>query len=407
MTIDIFCARQPIFDRQQRVIGYELLYRSGPDNAFGVNGPSADVASAESLDRSLLGFGLDRLTAGRQVFVNTSRRILLNQMYTLLPKDRTVLEVLETITPDDEVVAACRRLKDDGYTLALDDFVWTPAHAPLVELADLIKIDFLHHDHGARCRAIDQWSDGTRRLLAEKVESESDWRDGHAAGYHLFQGFFFARPQMVQGKDLPANKIAYLRLLKELQNEDVDLDRVEEIISQEVALSVKLLRFLNSAGFGWHYDVTDIRQGVRLLGSGPLRKWASLVAVIGLSSGKPQELIVTALTRARFAECLAPLLRMPERVLELFLAGLLSTLDALTDRPLVEALAPLAVAPEIRAALLEGAPPLGDALRIVLGFERGRWDVVERACRAVDADEEAVGQVYTDSILWAEDHAQP
>lgn len=406
MIQDIFVARQPIFDRSLRVIGYELLHRRSAENAFGDDPPSADVASAENLDRSLLGFGLERLTAGRDVYVNASRRVLLNEIYTLLPPERTVLEVLETIEPDAEIVAACRRLREHGYRLALDDFVFTPAHAPMLELADIVKIDFRAHPEQARTDFVKRWG-GTRKLLAEKVETEEDWKQASDAGYEYFQGYFFARPQVLQTRNLSPNKVTYLRLLKEMHSSEPDLDAIETIIAQDVSLSVKLLRYLNSAGFGWSHEVTSIRQGVRVLGERPLRKWVSLVAVMGLASGKPQELIVVALTRARFAEQLGRLLGLQHLELELFLAGLLSTIDALTDRPLVEALAPLAVAPSIREALLEGSPPLGDALRIVIGFERGRWNVVEKLCAQYGAGEEDVARAYGDAVLWAEDHAQP
>ncbi len=406
MTQDIFVARQPIFDRSLRVTGYELLYRRSTENSFGTDGPNADVASAENLDRTLLGFGLERLTAGRDVYVNASRRVLLNEIYTLLPPERTVLELLETIEPDAEIVAASRRLKEHGYRLALDDFVFTPAHAPLLELADIVKVDFRQHPEASRASYVRQWGQG-RMMLAEKVETEEDWKQASDAGYTYFQGYFFARPQVLQAKDLPPNKVTYLRLLRELHSTTPNLEAIETIIAQDVALSVKLLRYLNSAGFGWSHEVTSIRQGVRVLGERPLRKWASLVAVMGLSSGKPQELIVIALTRARFAEALAPLLGLPHLELELFLVGLLSTVDALTDRPLVEALAPLAVAPSIREALLDGAPPLGDPLRIVIGFERGRWNVVEKLCAQYRVQEEAVAHAYSEAVLWAEDHAQP
>ncbi len=406
MTHDIFVARQPIFDRSLRVIGYELLYRRSTENSFGEGGPNADVASAENLDRTLLGFGLERLTAGRDVYVNASRRILLNEIYTLLPPERTVIELLETIEPDAEIVAASRKLKEHGYRLALDDFVFTPAHQPLLEMADIVKVDFRQHPETARASYVKEWGHG-RILLAEKVETEEDWKQASDAGYSYFQGYFFARPQVLQAKDLPPNKVTYLRLLRELHSTTPNLEAIETIIAQDVALSVKLLRYLNSAGFGWSHEVTSIRQGVRVLGERPMRKWASLVAVMGLSSGKPQELIVIALTRARFAEMLAPLLGMPELELELFLVGLLSTVDALTDRPLVEALAPLAVAPSIREALLEGAPPLGDPLRIVIGFERGRWNVVEKLCAQYQVCEEDVARAYSEAVLWAEDHAQP
>ncbi len=401
MSMDIFVARQPIFDRHNVVMGYELLFRSGSDNFF--SGASPDAASARNIDTSLMGFGLDSLTGQRLAFVNVSRGALLEELYTLLPPERTVVELLETVAPDQPVLDACKRLKSAGYRLALDDFVPRPEYEPLLPYADILKIDF-RQTRPARIEALaDRFRDHGLGLLAEKVETEADRRQAVNLGFHYFQGYFYCRPEMIHGKDIPPSKLNYLRFLSEINKEDVSFDRVEEIIRQEVALSVKLLRYLNSAGFGWRYEVTTIEQALRLLGVRPLRKWASLMAFGRLADDKPQELVVTALFRARFSELLASLVNLPGHDLELFLTGMLSTMDAMVNRPLEDVLAPMAISEPMQAALLEGAPPLGPVLGLVLSYERGDWEGVSRAASGYRLERDRLHQAYATSVRWAEE----
>lgn len=403
--VDVFVARQPIFDRQRRVAGYELLYRSGAVDHF--DGGDLDVASAVNLERSLLGFGLGTLAGDRDVWVNASRLMLVNDHWALLPAERTVIEVLEHVAPDDEVVAALRRLRRDGYRVALDDFEDKPESETLLALADFVKVDFRAHDERARRRLAHRLLKMDLTLVAEKVETHEEFEHARDTGYTLFQGYFFRRPELMRTRDLGPNRVSYLRLLKEIHADQMDFAVVEGIISQDVAMSIKLLRFLHSASFGWTHEVTSVHQAILLLGERALRRWAALVAVFGLSRGKPTELVVTALTRARFAELLAPRVGFAGRELDLFLTGLLSVVDALTDRPLAEALDGLVLPESIRAALLANAPPFGDTLRLVLACERGDWDAADELLATLGASESDAAAAYTSAVLWAEDHAQP
>lgn len=403
--VEVFVARQPIFDRERRVSGYELLYRSSAANRF--TGEDADVASSVNLERTLLGFGLESLTQGRDAWINASRVMLVNDHWALMPAEHTVVEVLETVTPDADVIAACRRIKRAGYRIALDDFASEPAWEPLVALADIAKVDVRQHDPAA-CRTL------ARRLgklgltlVAEKIESHEEFQAAQSAGYSLFQGYFFCRPELLKTRDMAPNRVSYLRLLKEVHAAELDFGVVEQLIRQDVALSIKLLRFLRSASFGWTHEVTSIQQAILLLGERQLRKWAALVAVFGLGRGKPAELIVTALARARFAERLAPHAGLAGHELELFLCGLLSVVEALTDQPMVEALAGLALPDAVRGALESGAPPLGEVMRLVLAWERADWDEADRLLDAFALSERDAAGAYSEALLWAENHAQP
>ncbi len=403
--VDIFVARQPIFDRERRVTGYELLYRSSEVNAAGPG--RSEVITSVNLERTLLGFGLDTLTANRDAWINVSRHMLVHDHWSMLPAATTVLELLETVEPAPDVVEALRRARAAGYRIALDDFEYSAAYEPVLPLAQYVKIDFRAGTDATR-QALSR--DMRRRnlvLVAEKIEDEAEFTRASALGFTLFQGYFFCRPQIMKTRELAPNRVGFLRLLREVHGKTLDFDAIEQLIEQDVALSLKLLRFLHTAAFGLGREISNIRQALLTLGERNLRKWVSLVAVFGLAQGKPAELVVVALTRARFAELLAEAVGTPDRATDLFLTGLLSVVDALTDQGMEEALAPLAVSADVRSALLDGSPPLGDVLHLVLAWERGQWDESERWMRRLKLAEPAVAPLYADAVLWAEDHAQP
>ena len=404
MTVDIFAARQPIFDRDLRVVGYELLYRQGNRNQFDAIDP--DVASAQLLEHMLLGFGMHSLTRERFAFVNMTRHMLTHQLYSLLPAQRSVLELLETVRPDAEVIAACARARSQGYKLALDDFRYRPEYEPLLAMADIIKVDFREHTGAERVALAQRLRSTSAMLLAEKVESHQDVQHARELGFTLFQGFFFARPEMMRAKDRSPARLTYLQLLRAVNRPETDFAEVERLVQQDVALSLKLLRYLRSAHFVGH-DVGSIRQALLTLGEHGMRRWAALVAVMGLGQGKPSELVVMALTRARFAELIAPALGQQGHELEMFLTGLLSLADALTDQPLAEALAPLGLSVPIRQAILEHGPPFGEGLVLARIWEQGDWDAAPACLERLGLSEEAVQSTYADAVLWAEDVAQP
>ena len=244
-------------------------------------------------------------------------------------------------------------------------------------------------------------------MLAEKIETEEELAMAGNLGFTLFQGYFFCRPQMLKTREIAPNRVGYLRLLREVHSPELDFATVESLIEQDVALALKLLRFLHSAAFGLGRDVSSIRQCLLTLGERHVRKWVSLVAVFGLAQGKPAELVVLALTRARFAELLAPLTGMDDCATDLFLTGLLSVVDALTDQTMEAAIAPLGLAADVRSALLMGDPPLGDVMHLVLAWEHGQWDEVDRWLRRFEVAEPEVASLYAEAVLWAENHAQP
>ena len=396
--MDIFVARQPIFDRRREVVGYELLFRSGLENAFGNN--QADQASLAMLNTTLLGFGLDSLVGDKSAFINASRDVMIKEHWALFPPERTVIELLETVEPDDEIISACLAAKRAGYRIALDDFAWRPEYEPLLPHVDCIKVDFLATTGDQRAELVRRFARPGLRMLAEKVETYQEFHAGLAAGYDLFQGYFFCRPEMVTGRDVQPLQANLVRLLTEVSRPQIDFDSLEALIKREVTLSVKLLRYLHSAGLGWRHEVNSIGQALRVLGERPTRKWASLVSLTLIGEAKPRELMTTSLVRAQFCEELGALASLPDRQVDHFLAGLLSTLDAILNQPMEQLLGQLSISDEISHALLDGDSLLGDTLRLAIAYDRADWWRVDSLSAKSAIAPKHLPEAYRRAVNW-------
>jgi len=407
MSTETFIARQPILDRRQRVRGYELLHRSGWTNAF--EHQSADQATIELLNTSMLVNRLTELTDGKLAFVNVTRNLLLQDFIRVLPPGNTVIEILESVEPDAEVVAAVRALKSDGHMIALDDYVDDPKYDQLVALADFVKVDFMASDTELRRRVVEHRRRPGLEFLAEKVETQEEFEEAKALGYTLFQGYFFAKPTITSRRDLPRNKANYLQFLREMTRGELEIEAIEEIIKREMSLSTKLLRYLNSAHFGVREPMTSIRQALLHLGQRPLKRWGTLIALSGLGDDKPIELVRLCLVRARFCELLADELGQPAVALDLFLTGLFSALDALVDQPLDEALAEMGLRPEIGAAIKGEGPsgPLDSAFRLAKACELGDVVLYQRIAERLQMAEMRVAQHYAEALFWADSVFRP
>lgn len=396
---DLFVARQPIFDRAGQVYGYELLFRSSLENVCRFSDP--DAAATDTIGTGLLGFGLDLLVGGALAFVNVTREVLLGDVVTLLPPERTVLELLEHIEPDDEVLAACQRLRAAGYRLALDDFSGEANVARFAPYVDLVKIDCLDATPDGMAALAARGRATGKPYLAERVETRELWRAGMDHGFSWFQGYFFCRPEVVAGRRVPANQFAQLELLQAIAAPDLDFERLEGIIRRDVGLSVTLLRYLNSAAFGWRERVDSIHHALRLLGETSIKRWALLATMMHLGREQPVELVTIALVRAHFAEALAAGAKLDVRRLDAFLTGLLVGLDAVLGRPLPEILAGMSLPDPVRDALIDRQGVLGELLRYVLAYERAEWEEAQCTATALGLDESISPRLYAESTRFA------
>lgn len=264
-----YVARQPIFDREERVFGYELLFRDSLENCFAGD---PDEASRSTLDSSLL-MGLDVLCDGRRAFVNCTRATLTKGLVGLLPPAATVVEILETVPADPEIVTACRGLKEQGYMIALDDYAAEDRREPLAEMADIIKVEMQLTTDEERRALVEQFQSRHCKLLAEKVETYTDFSRVRDQGFVYFQGYFFRRPEMMTTHDMPANRLNYLRMLQEVSRPDLDVPALEKLVKAEASVCYRLLRYLNSAVFGFKKEIHSVRHALSLLGERDLRRW--------------------------------------------------------------------------------------------------------------------------------------
>jgi EAL and modified HD-GYP domain-containing signal transduction protein len=389
----VFVGRQPIFTPQRQVAAYELLFR-GAASAQTATQTGAQ-ATAQVLLHTCLDIGLETLVHQKRAFLNVTRDLLLGPALTALPPDRFVLEILEDTVVDAPLLAAVRRLRAQGFTIALDDFVYHPTLQPLVELAQIIKLDVQALDRAALETHLARLRAGGAVLLAEKVETYDEFRFCRDRGCTLFQGYFFCRPETVHGQQLPMNRLTLLRLLATLHHPDVELRDLEPLIGSDVALSHRLLRLLNSAFFGLRQPVASLRQALMLLGVRNLRTWVSLMLLAGMDE-KPAELLTVALVRAKMCERVAQALAQ-ERPESFFLVGLLSVLDALFDQPLPALLGALPLAEPVTRALLAYEGILGDTLRSVLAYEQGHW---ADCTTLLPLEGQGLTDAYLDALAW-------
>ena len=364
-----FIARQPIFDKRLRVYAYELLFRGGPQNFFQPRNHAASSVIADSLTL----FDLQTLTGHARAFINVDELALRLGAPRLLPADRIVVEILESVKPTDEIVGICRELRQDGYSLALDDFLGEPALQPLVDLAHYLKVDFTLLDADGRKRVAEEYLGNGLSLLAEKVETQNDLDEARNLGYCYFQGYFFCRPSMLETRDIPGNKLIQLQLLSAVASSELNYDAIENLLRQEPSLLYRLLRYLNSPALGLRAEVHSVRHAITLLGENEFRRWVSIFTVIAMSSGKPPELIHTALTRAYFCEDFSAPAGFHDKSATMFLMGLLSVSDALLDKPIKDVLHSLPIDPEVKSALCGGENRYRDLYEVLLALERAEW----------------------------------
>ena len=392
-----YVARQPIFDRDEKVFGYELLFRDGVENAFSGD---TDEASRATLDSSLL-MGLDVLCDGRRAFVNCTRDTLIKGLVTLLPSTSTVVEILETVPPDPDVIAACHKLKDAGYMIALDDYVANDPREALTDAADIIKVEMQLTTDAERVAMIKQFSPWRCRLLAEKIETRADFLHARDQGFVYFQGYFFRRPEMLSMRDLPANRLNYLRMLQEVSRPDLDVPTLEAMIKSEASICYRLLRYLNSAIFGFKSEIHSVRHALSLLGEREVRRWVRLVAAVGAGQEKTSDLVLSALVRGRFGELLAP--RVPHGESDLFLLGLLSLIDVMLETPMEELLEKIPLDHATKAVLLGGPCLLRPVFQLMLAHESGEWEATAALCEQLHLNPEEVAGLYWQAQQWAHD----
>lgn len=391
-----FVARQPILRVSHELFGYELLFRSGPVNAFPEICP--ETATSKLIVDSVLVMGLERLVRG-YAFVNVTRDVLVNGCLDTLPKS-VVFEVLEDVQVDSELIESCRRLRSLGYKIALDDFELSEANRPLLDVADFVKLDFMLSSRETCARIAAEARNRGITLLAEKVETREDVDDAIAMGCELMQGYYFAKPEIISSTDVPSFKASAIRLLHEIHQPRLDLRRLTDIVRQDPSLTYRLLRYINSAHFGFVEVVGSIDHAIVLLGRNEVRRWATLIASATIAQDRPPELVRQALVRAQFCEGLAAPFGLAAHGQNLFLLGLMSLFDTMLGCPMEEVLEQIPVGKDLKDALSGEDGQLLKVLDFVRAYERGEWARPDDLRSSLD--EELVAEEYMSAVEWAD-----
>jgi len=398
--MDVFVARQPIFDRTERLYGYELLYRNTASSTTAA-GAAAETMCSDTVIHAFLDIGLDELTDGRLAFINCTRDFLLDGQVDLLPPEKVVVEVLETVGNDADVVNVCRRLETRGYMLALDDYVDDAAYDAVIESVRIIKLDVMYHSLEEIQRIKERLSRFDVQWLAERVETQEMHELCMQMGFDYFQGYYYSRPELVASQEIEVSHSGMLHLLNLLRDPETTEREIDQGFRSDPALTYKLLRIVNSAAVGGR-GIDSISFAIRMVGRQMLYRWLALLMVSSMVTGNgvQDELVYAALLRARLCELIAeasPEVRNPQG---LFMTGLFSMLDVLFRMPMRNVLSRVNVSEEIRDAVMDGTGPFADALHIADAYQRGDWDQVDKLAPALGLLPVQLPWLYTKSLTW-------
>jgi c-di-GMP phosphodiesterase len=391
---DFLIGRQQILDQKLNIYGYELLFR-GKDFDL-TNSSHATQATNQVITDSILELGLNNLVGSHKAFINFTAQNILEKTPLSLPTDRVVIEVLENVAVDLRIISNLKEFSQQGYTIALDDFVFSPEWKPLIEFADIIKLDVLAMGETKTRSAIQHLKTYNIKLLAEKVETHEEFQYLKELGCNYFQGYFFNKPNIVPGKRLGVNQTAAIRLLTIINNPDVEIEKLADAISLDGGLSYKLLHYINSAFFSLPSKIESIQHAISYLGLKELKRWTNILTLASLST-KPTAVLQTSLIRGKMCEHLGKL--VDKKTEHFFLIGMLSSLDSILDIPIEEAMEQLPLANDIKAAILNKEGLAGEALDCVINYEQ--WNLSGMAFRGID--QKLISEAYYTSIAWAKD----
>ena len=392
---NVFVGRQPIYDKKLNVYAYELLFRSEQENNSSSAMLNGDDATTQTIINTFVEIGLESLVRDKYAAINLTESFILDIDKIPFSSSQVILEILEDIPVTPELIEATRKLVDRGYIIALDDYIYNPEHAPLIDLAKIIKIDLMAISKQELVQHFKELKKYDVKLLAEKIETFQEFEFCRKLGFDYFQGYFLSKPQIIKGSKLPTNRLTVLNLLSVVNNPDSDTDDLAEAINTDVATSYRLLKLINSAAFGLQRKIDSIEQGIMLLGRKQLASWASMLAMSSLDD-RPSEILRTTMVRAKMCELIAEKINA-QNIESFFTVGMFSALDILLQRPLPELLKPLPLSHDIMDALIKREGILGKVLSSVLAYEVSDWDNI--LMEGLTTDDVLVANI--EAVTWA------
>ncbi len=400
--VSVFVARQAIFNRRQKVVAYELLFRDSPKNFF------PDIAEGQATARLImenqLNLGTRHITSGKKALINIGPESLELDLCAFLPCQDVVIELLESIEPTDTNYELCRELFHSNFNLALDDFVYKPQWDRFLKLVKLIKFDITITPLDDIHPIIKKLKDHKQiKLLAEKIETQQEYEVAAGMGFDYFQGYFFAKPTMMKHNDIDYNYGLVVAIYAEIMKPNPDLTAIAQLFELDAALAYKLLRLINSGVFPIQSKIASLKQALVYLGQERLKKFVSLIVTAHTAGKKPAELMQVCVVRARFCELIAKKVAKHQSG-EAFLTGLFSLLDAILDQPMSLLVEKLPFQDDIKAALLEEKNTLYYILKVVKAYETGSWWALEQAVIFLNIQSDILPELYQKSVDWADSY---
>jgi len=394
-----YIARQPILDKDKHTVGYELLFRDGPQNTF----PEIDPEQATSRLLSDHFLSTHYETLGDKLgFVNFPYQSLINRVPTLFPCDNLVVEILEDCPPTEELLTAVKEMAAAGYKIALDDFIPSKEWRAFLPYVSIIKFD-IRQVPIEKARMFILRLEGSKiEFLAEKVETYEEFEQAKQAGFDYFQGYFFSKPEMITRKSLEPSFMTVIQLLTEISKENMNYGAIESLISKDLTLSYKLLTFVNSSSIV-KTRIQSFKQALVYLGEDKLRKFISLVALASTQDSKPDYLYGLSIQRARYCELIGSRLNVKLESGQAFLTGMFSLLDSLLDRPLEQIVDEISVDESIKLAIIKNEGILGDILMLTKAYEKAEWEKVQQSCKTIGLDQNILSECYDASVKWTAD----
>ena len=399
--MEVFLARQAIFDRSNNVIAYELLFRNGYENFY--NSVDGNKATLNVIANSFYELNFKRVADNNRAYINFTEELINDEIATILPFKDVVIEILEDVEPTDQIISACKKLKEQGFTLALDDFVFDKKYNKLIKLIDIIKVDFLITKGCDRKKIFDLLKINNKiEFLAEKVESIEEYNEAMYFGYTYFQGYYFSKPIILSDKSVHNNENIALKILKLVNNKDFNFSDLELLILKDVGLSYKLTKLINSSAYGAKNKYNSIKYAITFLGEKEIVKWLYVVILNDLKGNKPNELLKVSLQRAKFCELICNMSIYKEKTFLAYITGLFSAMDAILNCSMESVVNDIYLPDEVKDGLIGVENTLNLILKVVISYQKGEWENVMFYAKIIEVDINEISQIYLEALKWAD-----
>jgi c-di-GMP-related signal transduction protein len=397
--MNVYIGRQPIFSRNNAIYGYELLFRQSNENRF--IEMDDDIATAELIYNSFLVFGIDSITDGTMAFINFSKSLVESDFIELLPKKRIVVEILERGKATQATLDACKKFRNMGYVLAVDDFILDEDNIPLLDLVDIVKVEFPSVSRANQAALIRKHRRSVKQFLAEKIETREEYQSAVRLGYDLFQGYFFSKPAVLNSKDIGSINTNLIRIVEELNLPEPSYRKISDIIQMDLGLSYKLLRLVNSAYIAPRCEIKSIHQALNFLGTREMYQWISLMMIKEMQNPENTETVKQSLIRGKFMSLLRNETRRQATISEYFFTGIFSLMDVLLNKKIEDVLKGLPLPDNVKHALLGESNELREMLEYVISFEKNEWEKMKEQSFAAAVSAERFMSLYVESLKWA------